>query len=214
MPANPFTWRSTKPGAAMPRPFGAVETDRGDAAAVERDVARDQPPVDEGGFDAEPHGSSAARTTPPVASSRARAASTSTTRAQRDDRDLRVAVRVVERSVDALVGRAGRKRGRSAGHARAACRSSRRRRPSGCRTSSRGGSSRRRDHVEHELLRRAGLEPRRAGDDLAADHDRDLVVGERAELRALDATRPRPSARRRDGPPRARRARTAYGRWR
>ena len=37
-----------------------------------------------------------------------------------------------------------------------------------------------RDRVEHELLRRARLQPRRAGEELGADDDADLAVGERA----------------------------------
>ena len=41
-----------------------------------------------------------------------------------------------------------------------------------------------RDGVEHELLRRPGLESRRAGEELRADDDRDLVVDECAEWRA------------------------------
>ena len=36
----------------------------------------------------------------------------------------------------------------------------------------------RRDHVEHELLRGPGLEPRRAGDHLGPDDDDDLVLGD------------------------------------
>ena len=42
----------------------------------------------------------------------------------------------------------------------------------------------RRDHVEHELLRRAGLEPRRARDHLGPDDDRDLVLGEPRRARS------------------------------
>ena len=44
-----------------------------------------------------------------------------------------------------------------------------------------------RDRVQDELLRRAGLHPRRARDHLGPDDDDDLVVGERAELRSLGA---------------------------
>ena len=42
----------------------------------------------------------------------------------------------------------------------------------------------RRDRVQDELLRRAGLQPRRAGEELRADDDGDLVVGDRGELGA------------------------------
>ena len=44
----------------------------------------------------------------------------------------------------------------------------------------------RRDHVEDELLRGAGLEPRRSREDLRPDDDRDLVLDERRELRVCD----------------------------
>ena len=76
-PAKPFTWRSTKPGAAMPRPFGPLEADGLDPVAVERDVARDEAAVDERRLDAEPHVPIAFRTTPSAASSRSRAVVTS-----------------------------------------------------------------------------------------------------------------------------------------
>ena len=45
----------------------------------------------------------------------------------------------------------------------------------------------RREHVEHELLRGTGLQPRRAGDHLGADEHADLAIGERGELGRLDA---------------------------
>ena len=54
-PANPLTWRSTKPGAATPRPWLPAQPDGGDQAAVDLDVARDERPVDERSAHAEPH---------------------------------------------------------------------------------------------------------------------------------------------------------------
>ncbi len=57
---------------------GAVEADGLDPASVDRDVAGNETPVDERGLDAEPHGSSAFRTTPPACASRARAFAAST----------------------------------------------------------------------------------------------------------------------------------------
>ena len=65
------------------------------------------------------------------------------------------------------------------------------------------------DHVEHELLRRAGLEPRRAGDHLGPDDDRDLVLGEPADLGVVDRHE---RDRERSGPPGlATSAPTTYG---
>ena len=55
----------------------AVEADGLDPAAVDRDVARNEPTVDERGLDAEPHASSALRTTPSASVSRSRAVAAS-----------------------------------------------------------------------------------------------------------------------------------------
>ena len=50
----------------------------------------------------------------------------------------------------------------------------------------------RREHVEDELLRRPGLEPRRAGEELGADDDDDRMLGDRLELGARRPRRRRP----------------------
>ena len=50
----------------------------------------------------------------------------------------------------------------------------------------------RREHVQHELLRRAGLQPRRAGDELGADEHLDRVLDRRAELASRRCRRGRP----------------------
>src|SRR6185436_2499443 len=56
----------------------AVEADGLDPAAVDRDVAGDEAAVDERSVDAQPHGPSAFRTTPPARASRSRAVEVST----------------------------------------------------------------------------------------------------------------------------------------
>ena len=126
--ANPFTCRSTKPGAAMPRP-GAREPDGGHAAVVDRDVAGHEPPVDAALPRLRASRASAFRTTPPAASSRARAVVGVDTGEQRDDRDARVPAGRVERRLDPLVRLAGGTARRSGARGRGASRSSRRRRP-------------------------------------------------------------------------------------
>ena len=197
-PANPFTCRSTKPG-------------HGDAAAAARRARRPSTtavrrprrrPGRAARRRALPRRRASLRRAPsarrrPAPSSRARAVVGVDAGEQRDDRDLRVAAGGVERRVDLL-----RRLRRS-------------RAPTIRRTRARSFVVRRddvdhqvaerlaepdhrdrRDHVEHELLRRARLEPRRAGDHLGPDDDRDLVLGERAELGAVDRDDARPSARR------------------
>ena len=95
-------------------------------------------------------------------------------------------------------------------------RSSRRRRPSGSRTS----CPRRIIETVEIMLSTSfcavpGLEPGRAGEHLRADDDRDLVVGERAERRSRRRRRRATvSAPARAQPRRARRGRTACGRSR
>ena len=105
---------------------------------------------------------------------------------QRDDRDLRAAVRLGERALGLLLGDIGRQphdpacpggellvRGADVDHQVAVGLAEPDHRD-------------RRDRVQDELLRRAGLEPRRAGDELWPDDDRQLVVGAAGELGLLD----------------------------
>ena len=181
MPAKPLTCRSTKPGIATPRlPPSRPIAD--DDAVLDLDVARLEPAVDETCLHAEPHCSSAFRTTPLTPSSRCRAsaasmpasnetiatfasppeaASASSTwsaigagRLRDDAMDAGPELVVRRDDVDHEV---------AVGLAEANHRD-------------------RRDHVEDELLSRARLEPRRARDHLRPDDDRDLVIGQPPEL--------------------------------
>ena len=157
---------SRDPGATR------LEPDRRDDAVVERDVARQEPSVDEGRLDAEPHRSSASRTTPPAASRRARAAADVDAGDECDDCDLRVAVCVRERGIDPIVRLAGRVRDDPPdARAQLVVRRDDVDHEVAVRLAQpdhRDG----RDHVEDELLRRPGLEPGRACDDLGPDGTR------------------------------------------
>ena len=131
-----------KPGTAIPRPSGEARPDRGDPVAVELDVAGQELAADERGLDAEPHGSSA-RLIVAVRRGEPRPRRLGVDPGEeRDDRDLRVAVRGAQRLVDPLGRRAGRESARSAARGPRASRSPDRRRPSGSRRSCRSGSSR------------------------------------------------------------------------
>ena len=57
-PAKPLTWRSTKPGTAMPRPFGDESPKPAIRPLEDLDVAGHELAVDEGRLDAEPHSAS------------------------------------------------------------------------------------------------------------------------------------------------------------
>ena len=180
-PPKPFTCRSTKPGDAIPRPLPLGIPQRDDPAVGDLDVARHELPVDQRGFDAEPHRASIAcahvvvRARKPLARRRrvdARAARRSRpSRSRPPPRAPRLPAPAARRWRAA----------RSDGHARAACRSSPRRRPSGSRGLAEADHRDGRDGVEHELLRGAGLQPGRAGDHLRADDDGDLALRELAE---------------------------------
>ena len=196
-----------------PRPFSDASPTRDDPAVDDLDVARDELAVDERCFDAEPHSSSAIRTSPPAASSRARAVVGVDACEERDDRDLRIAVGGVERGVD-LVGRAP-----------VASRTIRR--------TARGASSfvattstirlpnvfpSRTIAIVEIMLSTSfcavpGLEPGRAGDHLGADDDGDLVLGRAPSSESAtrdDRDRQRAGVGRASSAP----TRTAFARWR
>ena len=153
----------------------------GDRAVGDLDVARHEPAGDDCCFDAEPHSER-----PPdvaaAAATRSRAAAASTPARSDDDRNLRVAVRRGQRGVDGIGGRAGRLPDDPA--------------DAGVELLVRRGDvdhqvaeglpepdhRDRRDHVQDELLRRARLEPRRAGEHLGADGEDDLVLREARQL--------------------------------
>ena len=88
----------------------ALEADRDDDAVLDLDVARLEPAVDEARLHAQPHCSSAFRTTPLTPSSRCSRLLGVDAGEQRDDRDLRVAAGGGERLVDLVRLGAGRLR--------------------------------------------------------------------------------------------------------
>ena len=193
--------RSRSPGGrrsratAIPRPFGEREAERGDPT-VRRSRRR---PGRAGRRRARLRRRAslrlhrAARCCRRARRAAARAASASMPARSETIATLRVAVRRRERVVDLL--------GRRAGRGARRCAATR------ARSFSFVGDDvdhevpvrlpeadhrDRRDRVEDELLRRTGLEPRRAGEELRTDDDDDLVVDERAELGARDARRRTP----------------------
>ena len=174
------------PGAAMPRPR-AAQPHGGDASVVDGDVSGDEAALDERGFDSQPHDSSAFRTTPCARASRSRAAVRVDAREERDDRDLGVAAGAPERLVDAIVRLPG---GEPDDPADATAELLVRRDDVDHQVAERLPDPDHRDgrdRVQDELLGGAGLEPRRPGDELAADDDRHVVVGEPRELGARHA---------------------------
>ncbi len=52
MPPKPFTWRSTKPGTAIPLPVRAGKADAGDEAVLDLHIAEHEGAVHECGLDA------------------------------------------------------------------------------------------------------------------------------------------------------------------
>ena len=148
-----------------------LEPDRRDDAAVELDVARQEPSVDEGSLDPEPHRSSASRTMPPAASSRARAAAASMPATSATIATFASPFASVERGVDPIVGRAGRVRDDPAdARAQLVVRRDDVDHEVAVRLPQPDHRDRR-DHVEDELLGRPGLEAGRACDDLGPDDD-------------------------------------------
>ena len=168
----------------------AAQPDARDAAVDDLDVAGNETPADERGFDTEPHPTSASRTLPPAAASRARAASASTSGEKRDDRNLRLAARRGEGARRRLRRKRRSPRRRFAARAREASRS-----PATTSTIRPAYVLPsliivdRRERVEDELLSGARLQSRRARENLRADDGADRRVAELRELRRRAPTR-------------------------
>ena len=212
-PPKPFTCRSTKPGAAMPRPFEPLRPTRGDTAVGDLHVARNESPptsaastpslIDErqphvAAGRLEPRRARPPRRRPP--SSETIATFASPPAADERASDLLVGAPVASATMRRTRARSFSFVGDDVHHQVAV-------------RLAEPDHRDRRERVEDELLRGAGLQPGRARDHLGPDDDRDLTVGQRGRAResgrADDADRQRARMR---GPPRARRARTAFGR--
>ena len=172
----------------MPRPFDGRDADAGDPPVDDLDVALDERAVDERGFDAEPHRLE-------------RRSDVAACRSQPRACGCRVHVRRAAMTIATFALPSAAASASSASLARCARRGHDDPQHPGAQLLVRRvdvdhevverlaepDHRDRRDHVQDELLRRARLQPRRAGEDLGADDDGDLVLDRPAELRARGA---------------------------